>query len=53
MRVINEDGIILGQYRSYTRADAVARSLSAKSKCTITVEDNRGIVASIYKPKGK
>lgn len=52
MRVINESGNVIAQFRSYSKADKVAHRECVKRQSTITIEDAKGTVVGVYKPKG-
>jgi len=52
MRVIDESGNLIAQFKSYSKADTVAHRECVKRNTTVTIEDAKGTVVGIYKPKG-
>ena len=51
MRVIDESGNVIAQFRSYSKADTVAHRECVKRNTTIMIEDAKGTIVGIYKPK--
>ena len=49
--MIDESGNVIAQFRSYSKADTVAHRECVKRNTTIMIEDAKGTIVGIYKPK--
>jgi len=51
MKIIDESGNLVAQFKSYRVASTVAHRECVKRNMTITIEDARGTVVGRFKPK--